>query len=320
MPSERDVIRIFQQNFGIKYSPSQNDDIERVRINDTNLAINIDTLVYDTDVPPRMSLREAARKSMVACVSDFAAKGARPLQAVISVNIPPTYDTSDFEEISGGLADASAEFNCKIVGGDTKQATPMSITVCILGKGRDKPRRDGARIGDAVFVSGPFGLTAAGLHALLNGHTQGADDNMIKSILHPTVPLEFGIKIADYITASMDSSDGLSTTLNEISTQSGVSIIVTNEPIADNVQEFAKKNSLNINDLVYDGGEEYEIVFTAPEKHIPKIRSISLETDTPLIHIGFVQEGRGVFVGKNGQSRRVYDQGWDAIKMSTPKK
>lgn len=309
MVNEHDIIRIFRQKFGIN---SAWDDVERIQINNTNLAINIDTLAYNTDVPPSMSLREAARKSMIACASDFAAKGIKPLWALISISMPPTYHTLDFEEIAGGLADASTELGCSIVGGDTKQSTEMSITVCLVGRGRQKPYRYGAQIHDAVFVSGPFGASAAGLHMLLN--SINGPDEYIRSVLHPTVRLEFGAKIAEYINASMDSSDGLSTTLNEISAQSGISIIVTHEPIADNIEKFARKNNLNMDDLLYNGGEEYEIVFTAASKYIPKICSIASETDTPLIQIGFVEEGSGVFVKKDGQSYKMHDKGWQSFR------
>lgn len=309
MISERDIIQIFQRNFGIN---SAHDDIERIQVDNMDLAVNIDTLVYDTDVPPSMSLREAARKSVIACASDFAAKGVRPLGGVVSANMPPTYDVSDFECISGGLADGADELGCRIIGGDTKQCIKMSITVCLMGKGKPKPLRSGAQVNDAVFVSGPFGMAAAGLYMLLNG--MDGPDEYIQSVLHPATPLEFGIRAADYMTASMDSSDGLSTTLNEISAQSNTSIIITHEPIADNIKEFTEKNNLNINDLVYNGGEEYEVVFTANNRDIPKIYDTALETDTPLKQIGFVREGSGVFVEKNGQNYQMYDKGWQSFQ------
>ncbi|MXY61459.1 MAG: thiamine-phosphate kinase [Cenarchaeum sp. SB0665_bin_23] len=306
--NERDIIRIFRGDFGIG---SAWDDVERIRIGDTDMAVNIDTLVRGTDVPESMSLREAARKSVIACASDFAAKGVRPLWGLVSVGMPSTYKMSDFKDVSGGLADASMELGCHIVGGDTKQCAEMSITVCLLGKGRPGPLRSGAHIHDAVFVSGPFGMAGAGLYMLLNDMDGPA--TYAQSVLRPTIPLEFGMRSADYMTSSMDSSDGLSTTLNEMAAQSGTSIIVTDEPIADGIKRFAVKSGLSMRDIVYNSGEEYEIVFTAQKRDIPKLYSIASETGTPLTQIGFVREGSGVYIEKDGQTHHIRDKGWQSF-------
>ena len=312
MPDEHEIIRLFRQKFGI--GGAQWDDIERVSVGGASIAAKVDTLVYGTHVPPAMSLRDAARKSMVACVSDFAAKGIRPLHALVSVSMPAGYDTAQIRMIAEGLADASSEFGCPIAGGDTNRGTEMSITVCLLGMGRPAPRRSGARAGDAIFVSGPFGLAAAGLRML----TCGLDrtDEAVAAVIRPTVRLEFGIGVAGMLTASMDSSDGLSTALNEMAAQGGVSMVVTDEPVAEGLTEFAKRHGIDTDSMVYGGGEEYEIVFTAPCRNERGISSWAAKTGTPLMRIGTVEAGSGVYVERGGKRRPLPDTGWRAFGAS----
>ena len=80
--------------------------------------------------------------------------------------------------------------------------------------------------------------------------------------MEPRVHLDFGARAAPHLGSTMDSSDGLSTTLNEMAARSGMAIIVDGEPAANGVAEFAAKHGLDPDGLVYHGGEEYEIVFT----------------------------------------------------------
>lgn len=290
------------------------DDIERVAIpNGAALAAKVDTLVGSTDVPPRMSPAEAARKSVAACVSDFAAKGIRPEWALVSVTIPETHTRADVEMLSAGLAEAAAEFGCAVLGGDTNRGKDLSITVCMLGRAGPSPRRGGAAPGDSIFVSGPFGLAAAGLRMMMDGSAHTATlDGAAQAVLRPTPRLEFGVRAAPMFSSSMDSSDGLSTTLNEMARRSGASMVVTGSPAAGGLEEFARQAGLDAASLTYDGGEEYEIVFTAHPSEIPRIEEAARETGAPLIRIGHVEAGSGAFIqdGDGGVRKPLADGGW----------
>ena len=291
------------------------DDIERVAVADgATLAAKVDTLVGSTDVPPRMSPAEAARKSVVACVSDFAAKGVRPEWALVSVTIPETYARADVGMLSAGLAEAAAEFGCTVLGGDTNRGRDLSITVCMLGRAGQSPRRGGAAPGDRIFVSGPFGLAAAGLRILTGGAHAATLDGAAEAALRPSPRLEFGVRAAPMFSSSMDSSDGLSTTLNEMAKRSGASMVVTESPAADGLDGFARRAGLDAGNLTYDGGEEYEIVFTAHPSEISRIEEAARETGAPIIPIGHVEAGSGVFIqddgGDDNSRRPLADGGW----------
>ena len=83
---ESEIIKKFQSVFGEKNFVSE--DVESFSIGKTQVIVKVDTLVQSTDIPPQMSLKDAARKSIVACVSDFASKGVKPEFGIISVNLP----------------------------------------------------------------------------------------------------------------------------------------------------------------------------------------------------------------------------------------
>ena len=105
----------------------------------------------------------------------------------------------------------------------------------------------------------------------------------------------------------MDSSDGLSTTLNEMAKQSKKKFVITNSPHKKDVEEFAKSNLEN---LVFHGGEEYEFVFTINPKHKATILKNAKLLRTPIIEIGHVTTGKGVVLQKNNKTILLKDKGW----------
>lgn len=308
--NERQIIKIFQNNFGGKNFVSE--DVEVFNLGKTNCVINIDTLVESTDVPPQTKIFDAARKSLVACVSDFAAKGTKPIFGVISITIPKNYSKSKIIELSKGIRKASKEFDVKILGGDTNEGKELVIQVCLIGFSDKIVRRNGAKNNDVIFATGHFGYSAAGLK-ILRGRKKASKifaEKAKSATLRPKARLEFGLKIKKYLSSSMDSSDGLSTTLNEISRQSKRRFVITKIPSNAAILEFADSNKLNAYDLIFNGGEEYEIVFTCPQKNEIKIKNLAKKLKVPLSEIGYVTKGSGVVFLHKGKTFRIEDSGW----------
>ena len=126
----------------------------------------------------------------------------------------------------------------------------------------------------------------------------------------PIPRLEFGLGISDHISSSMDSSDGLSTTLNEMSRQSRKKFVITKLPTTTEVVEFAKENKIKLTDLVFCGGEEYEIVATVSEHNLHKVRQIAKMHKIPLFEIGYVTNGRNVVYCQENKQILVKKCGW----------
>jgi len=128
--------------------------------------------------------------------------------------------------------------------------------------------------------------------------------------------LMFGLKNKNYFSSSMDSSDGLSTTLNEMSTQSKKKFVITRMPSENDVFDFASSSRLNANDLIFNGGEEYEIVATASTSNLSRIKKYAKKHRIKLYEIGYVTKGSGVFYKKDGKLIRIKDEGWQHLQKS----
>ena len=307
---ESSIIKIFQSKLGNKEFVSE--DVEIFKIGKNKIVVKTDTLVESTDIPPKMKLEDAARKSIVACVSDFAAKGIKPQYGIISVNLPKTISRSKIVEIAKGFKKACTEYDISIIGGDTNAGKEIVFNVCIFGNSSNIVSRKGSKKGDAIFVTGPFGNTSVGLNLLLGKSREKGKfaEKVIKSVVNPKPKLDYGLKNKKYFSSSMDSSDGLSTTLNEMAKQSKKKFVIDNIPADKDLEKYAKSHKFDLNNLVFHGGEEYEIVFTVPQKYIQAIKKNAKLLKTPILEIGHVTLGKGVFVKKNNAYVKLKDLGW----------
>lgn len=306
---EKQIIRIFANKLGIS-------NLDDVALIDKGIVIKSDMLVASTDVPSGMKPWQAARKSIVSCISDLAAKGVRPHAAVISLGIPKSSSTwrPVIEGLAEGFAIASNEFGVKIVGGDTNEAGELVIDCTMIGFPRFKvPTRNGAKPGDFVIISGAFGFAPAGLAILLqdaNAITVSSSfrKRAVKSVLEPHPRQSFGLALARYFSSSIDSSDGLAVSLYELASQSeGVDIIIYGIPAVEGLDKFAEENSLDKHELVFHGGEEYEIVATISHTKIRQAEAAARKAGVSLHVIGRVQRGSGnVFVRNKLLENRGY--------------
>jgi thiamine-monophosphate kinase len=263
-------------------------------------------------VPPGMKIDEISRKSMIACVSDFSAKGVKPLYATVSLAIPRGFSRTKVMNLSMGFMKASKEFDVKIIGGDTNEGKEIVIEVSMIGFAQRIIKRKGAKINDIIITSGPFGYVSSGLKIILD-HCKVdpifANESK-KQVFMPSPKLKFGLSIAKYLSSSMDSSDGLSTTLNEMSRQSSKKFVITKLPCYNDIRKFAKRNKIRFMDLVFNGGEEYEIVATVSSANLPKIKKIARLQNVPLFEIGYVTKGKNVIYQQENKITTIQERGW----------
>jgi thiamine-monophosphate kinase len=315
---ERDIIRRFSRRFSQsrpRLPLGFDDDVSAYPMSRKKwLILKTDTLVGSTDIPPGMSLEQASRKAVVATVSDFAAKGVQPAGLMISLALPAPVKPDMVTELVEGIYKATREYRCEVVGGDTGESRDLMID-CI-GFGFAVPnrilRRDRARPGDIIAVTGNFGKTTAGLRILLSKNKSLARkfSGLIDSVLYPVARLETGLRLAKsgMVTSSIDSSDGLAWSLHEIARLSNVGMVLEKIPLAAEAQAYAKQRGLIAEELALYGGEEYELVLT-----VKKEGFASLKRMVPsLIRVGTVQRGRSIMVSLNGErGRRIEPRGWE---------
>ena len=318
---ELEIIRIVERFLGT--SPRTvvgfGDDVSAVRLAKHQVAVlKTDMLVGSTDVPPGMSMRQAARKAVVANVSDLAAKGARPIAGLVALGLPSTLTKKDVIEIAAGLGGCAKEYGFPLVGGDTNESNDLVISISLFAI-MDERRmilRSGARVGDIVAVTGDFGDASAGLKALLEERVwpDRLPRALAKAVYHPQAELELGLRLASsgVLSASIDSSDGLAWSLHELSKMSKVGIQVQYVPISKAAKHFALSYGYNATDLALYGGEEYNLIVTVRPS---QLRVAQRAVRGRLKPIGVVTpKPRGVRLGKDQHEVKIAMKGWEHFR------
>jgi thiamine-monophosphate kinase len=272
------------------------DDVVSLRTRPGRLVLKSDMLVGRTDVPPGMTFRQAGRKAVAMCVSDFASKGVRPEALMVSLGIPRTMDEGDVRGLARGFKDAMDAWGLHLLGGDTNEADDLVVDSILAGFGGRVVSRDGASPGDAVVVTGPFGTTSAGLKILLERATAEPKfkRKALRNVYYPNPRLDLGLAIRSYLSSAMDSSDGLAICLHSISSASGVGMELSDLPHERELEKFAEENGYPLRDLILYGGEEYEVVGTIPQGKLAKAQQVAREHGHRLKVIGRVTEERKV--------------------------
>jgi thiamine-monophosphate kinase len=213
-------------------------------------------------------------KALAVNISDIAAMGGNPCYAVVSLALSPETDVSIVEDIYRGMAEIAREFKVSIVGGDVAKSDKMVINVALTGEVEEEHlcRRSDALAGDSIFVTGPLGASAAGLRLVLDPDL-ASKINDASSLLqahympHPRVREGQALAKAG-AHAMQDISDGLSSEIQHICEASdvGARIALSSIPITKGIQSIVTLTGERAIDLALSGGEDYELLFTAPNE------------------------------------------------------
>lgn len=315
--TEREIIRVLKRRFDSnpKLPLGFDEDVAAFQLSQrTQMVLKTDMLVGSTDVPPGMTIGQAARKAVVATVSDFAAKGVQPKGLLISLGLVPPVRLSTVNEIVSGIEKGARQYHCRVIGGDTSETDDLVIDCIGFGFAETGKilRRDGAKPGDIIAVTGDFGRTAAGLRLLLGRRKPWPQkySKIVYSVLRPMARLETGLKLAQtgFVDSSIDSSDGLAWSLHEIARLSRVNIVLETIPVPSDVKMYAKEHSLVPEELALFGGEEYELVLAIKKDRFTKLR----RRVPSLQKIGNVKVGSGnVIAHFDGKPGRVEPGGYE---------
>jgi thiamine-monophosphate kinase len=320
---EREIIEIiWKQQEKMPHMPvAFGDDVSACEISHGKLAVlKTDMLVGKTDVPPSMSLWQAARKAVVMNISDFAAKGVKPSALLVSFGLPRGLTRKDVEDIGKGLNAGAREYDTFVIGGDTGEASDLVISISLFGLARksDLMLRSLARPGDIVAVTGFFGKAAAGLRILLRGLKTRADarGELVESVLMPKARLDVGLALSrtKAVTASIDSSDGLAWSLYEIARSSGVGFLIDTVPASREVEEFAKINKLDPIEFTFYGGEEYELVLTLRPELFEEAKKAVERVGGELLPIGKVAAREEVLLRIGGKRKIIEPKGYEHFR------
>ncbi|MBC8232176.1 thiamine-phosphate kinase [bacterium] len=250
------------------------------------------------------------RMTVLINVSDLAAMGARPLGILISTVMPEDMAVVDYERFLNGLAEASREWSCPVVGGNIKDGPSFTATGSAFGtvKMECVMRRTGAMPGDRVCVIGEMGLFWAAVLTRLvpNLHLNASYQSILDDALYkPVARIQEGIALAEArgATACMDSSDGITGCLYELSSVNQVDIVVKAYSLRTHpaVSQVASHANIDARKLMFSWGD-WELVCTVPPETYDEVKFLIESFGTPCYDIGEVREGTGkVWLEEKGQ-------------------
>ncbi len=258
------------------------------------------------------SPRDVGFKAVAVNVSDVAAMGGTPRFVLSSGGGAGPETTLGCME---GIFEACEEFGVYPLGGDTTSSPALTVNVAILGELKGPPvLRSGARDGDLLAVTGELGASAAGLLALMSGDvSERRVGRLVRKHLRPE-PRVFAGRTAAGLgaRAMIDLSDGLASDVRHVSERSGVGCRVDLGllPIADDVREYVSAMGRDPQVLAATGGEDYELLISAPEA---VIEALAAESDVPVTIVGEVVAGDGVVFLRGGEPVGNLS-GWDHFR------
>lgn len=288
------------------------------------LAVSTDMLVEGRHFFPDVDPEALGHKALAVNLSDLAAMGAEPMGFTLALALPTerATDAAWLQAFSGGLLALSDAHGCPLVGGDTTGG-PLNICITVFGQlpSGQALRRDGARIGDDIWVSGELGVARLGLGALLGEWTlhpnvQAAARQRLE---RPTPRLALGHALRNVANACADVSDGLAGDLGHILRASGAGARLDIESLLSTLSfpglmanagdPLDAEKRLN---MVLTGGDDYELVFTAPPASRAAVESAAQRTSTAVTRVGHIEPEPGLRLkNADGQSRTFEARAFD---------
>lgn len=261
--------------------------------------VTVDMLMEGVDFTfPPATPAEAGRKALAVNLSDIAAMGGRPLGAVVSVALPRERGWEFARELHAGLAALAREFDTPLIGGDTNTwDKPLAISVTLIGEAHRNgvARRNGAKSGDWIMVTGELGGSIAGKHLHFTPRLAEARALMDSGPMH----------------AMIDISDGLAADLWHILEESRAGARLWGEriPISEAARAAASGTTTALEHALTDG-EDFELLFTvSPEQGAELLAEPPFSTR--LSHIGEIVAEPGCSLrGEDGQWRNLPPLGW----------
>jgi len=277
-----------------------------------NLVVATDTLVSGVHFPADSSPCDIGYRSVVVNVSDIAAMGGKPEWMTLALSLRET-NPEWLKGFSKGLFLASDEYSLNLIGGDLTKAEQNIITIQMIGEVDTDAQllRSNAQPGELLFVSGTLGDAAAGLEQFekkvaLNQYNQ----YLIERFFRPTARVDIGQAIMDYASSSIDISDGLIGDLKKIMSASDVGALINIEDIPLSKEMLKIYEPKKSQTFALSGGDDYELLFTAPAENLSKIMDISKEKDQKITHIGNITENKNLECRKEGVTYEYQDEGY----------
>lgn len=285
----------------------------------SSIAISTDTLVSGTHFLPDANPAWVAHKALASNISDLAAMGATPAWVSFALTMP-FVDEAWLAPFCDSFFELADQYGIQLIGGDTTKG-PLSLTLTVQGfvpKGQAL-KREGAKVGDEIYVTGSIGDSKAGLDVILN---QAQADRPWAKILEQRHYLSsprvcVGEALRGIASAAIDISDGVISDLGHILKRShvGANVEVEHLPISSQLVEFVAGRDRALQ-YALTSGEEYELCFTVPEEKREALSHALKDIDCSVTCIGQINSNGNLTFTRNGQIITWQLNGYDHFKSN----
>lgn len=287
------------------------DDCAVVSVPDNKqLAITTDTLVDGVHFPSDTSAADIACKAIAVNLSDLAAMGAQPAWLTLALSLPQV-DEGWLRSFSDSFRQMAEKYNVQLIGGDTTQG-PLSITVQAMGlvDADSLMRRDTARPGDAIYVSGTLGDAAAGLKIAQQGLAVDESRAWLLDRLNcPEPRVALGMKVAEYCSCAIDISDGLAADLGHIleASHCGATVNIDRVPLSHQLVEYSINRNEVDWEMVLSGGDDYELCLVVAPENENRLMSIASDVSLPLTRVGVIEDHNSLNIVDQTGAKYLFD-------------
>jgi thiamine-monophosphate kinase len=266
-----------------------------------------------------MSAGEVGHRALAASLSDVAAMGARPVLATVALGLPPGCEPDWVLALYDGLAALARRSRCAIAGGDLTRAPAVVLALTVIGEVRasNLKRRESARPGDVVALTGPLGASRAGLFVALErpdlaGEPAGAGALAAYRTPEPRLREGRWLGASRHVRAMIDTSDGLSTDLARLCAASGVGATVETIPVAAAARALAAQAGADPERWALDGGEDFELLVAIERRAFRHLAArFASQFGRELLAVGRITGGAGLRLA-NGEP--ILPAGWDHLR------
>jgi thiamine-monophosphate kinase len=295
------------------------DDCAALEFGQDYLLITTDMISQRTHIPKNAKPWQIGWHLVAINLSDIASMGGVPLGVVVAVGLPSSFDEEFAKDMVEGANSCAQKYGISILGGDTKETDSLTLTGCAIGRvGKSEiMKRKGAEVDDIVCVTGALGKAAAAYYSLENN----SDDlESIKDLLEVQPKISEGniLSQSGCVTSAMDISDGLASSLFQLSEINDVSYEIEFEKVPKSKKAIAISEKLGIpsEDLVLYFGGDYELLLTIKEKGFKEIKKALSELGTEFTQIGKVTENKKNILIKDGVSTSLKNKGFEHFRWN----
>jgi thiamine-monophosphate kinase len=293
------------------------DDAAVLELGGVTLVLTHDMIVEGVHFLPDDPPGDVAWKLLAVNLSDLAAKGARPIGALLGYSLGDDEWDKGFAD---GLAAAMSAFGIALLGGDTVLApigTPRSLGLTAIGESPGPiPSRGGAQAGDQLWVSGALGDAGAGLR-VLKGEIEGPDA-LVERYRNPRPRLEAGQRLTPLVSAMMDVSDGLLIDAGRLAEASGAAVRIDLATIplsAEYLESLGDGREARL--FAATAGDDYELLFTASPERATELLALSEEVGLPITPLGSVASGSGLALTHGDEALPLPERlGWEHLRTT----